>query len=94
MASTLVIRATVLPGNRVEFAAPELPEGAEVEISVRLPETAPPQGGVADYLASLPPVARSAEEWTAIDREFLHERDSWDLTPSTPDGTAASSSRA
>ncbi len=85
MSSTLKLRATVLTGNRVEFTAPELPEGAEVEISVTLPESSQPPptcglhgGGVADYLTSLPAVPRTAEEWAAIEQEFRQERDAWD----------------
>jgi hypothetical protein len=85
MPAMLRLRATVQAGNRVEFTAPELPEGAEVVISVTLAETAteaaalaPRRGGVADYLESLPPVVRSAEEWAAVEREFREERDSWD----------------
>jgi hypothetical protein len=85
MPPTLKLRATVLAGHRVEFTAPELPEGAEVEISVVLPAvrgpmpaSAPPAGGVADYLASLPPISRSVEEWAAVERQFREERDSWD----------------
>lgn len=35
-------------------------------------------GGTADYLASLPPVPRTAEEWEAIERELREERDAWD----------------
>jgi hypothetical protein len=37
MATTLELTATVLPGGRIEFSAPGLPEGREVEISVRVP---------------------------------------------------------
>lgn len=38
MRTTLQIEATVLPGHRVEFSAPELPEGATVEVTVVVPE--------------------------------------------------------
>jgi hypothetical protein len=37
MTSTFRIRTKVLPGHRIEFAAPELPEGHEVAVSVALP---------------------------------------------------------
>jgi hypothetical protein len=33
------IMTRVLPGHRIEFAAPELPEGQEVAVSVALPDT-------------------------------------------------------
>jgi len=41
MQSALRLETTVLPGHRVEITAPELPEGATVEVIVVLPETAP-----------------------------------------------------
>jgi len=85
MTPTLRLRSTVLPGNRVEFTAPELAEGTEVEIYVArvameltgLPPAATHRG-VADYLASLPPVRRSAAEWAQIEEEFQRERDAGD----------------
>ena len=55
MPSQLTLRTTVLPGNRVEFSAPELPEGAEVEISVTLPgasfQPMPRNEGIAEAAA-------------------------------------------
>jgi hypothetical protein len=79
MGSTLKLKTTVLEGNRVEFSAPELPIGAEVEVNVSLPDSAAPSPGpagpgVADYLLSLPPVARSADEWMAVEEELRGER--------------------
>ena len=37
MDATLRITTKVLPGHRIEFSAPELPEGREVAVSVALP---------------------------------------------------------
>ncbi len=37
MANTLHITVPILPGKRIEFAAPELPEAGEVELVVYLP---------------------------------------------------------
>jgi hypothetical protein len=85
MQATIKRHTTVLPGHRIEITAPELPEGADVEVIVILPAApreAPraslPVTGVADFLRSLPPVPRSTEEWAAIEREFQEERNAWD----------------
>ncbi|MCI0459510.1 MAG: hypothetical protein L0Z62_21375 [Gemmataceae bacterium] len=42
MQTALRMETTVLPGHRLEISAPELPEGAKVEVIVVLPATAPP----------------------------------------------------
>ena len=84
MQSALKLTARVLPGKRIEFTAPELSEGAEVEIFVTLPDSAlqpepekPHQfKDVIAFLDSLPPVQRTPEEWVQIEREFQEERDS------------------
>lgn len=79
MQAALKLKTRVLPGNRVEFAAPELPEGVEVEVFVALPETpAPTPGGVLDFLNSLPPGPRSAATWEEVERNFQEERNSWE----------------
>src|SRR5689334_22423455 len=39
MQSTLHLTATVLPGNRIEISAPELPENKTVELVIYLPDT-------------------------------------------------------
>jgi hypothetical protein len=82
MQAALKLKTTVLSGGRVEFTAPELPEGTNVALIV-LPELPAPteQGkaqGVWDYIQSLPPVQRTPEEWAEIEREFQEERNSWD----------------
>lgn len=38
MQTALRLEVTVLPGHRLEVSAPELPEGARVEIIIVLPE--------------------------------------------------------
>ena len=85
MQATIKLHATVLSGHRIEITAPELPEGAHVEVIVMLSEapgettgTPRPLQGVADFLRSLPAVPRTTEEWAAIDREFQEERNAWD----------------
>jgi hypothetical protein len=80
------LKTKVLPGKRIEFTAPELTEGAEVEIFVALPDAAPqpepepPQvfASALDYLDSLPPIQRTPEEWAQVEREIQEEKDSWE----------------
>ncbi len=86
MQAAIKLTARVLPGKRIEFTAPELPEGEEVEIFVALPERHidAPVGegktqGVWDFIQSLTPVQRTPEEWAEVEREFQQERDSWDF---------------
>jgi hypothetical protein len=85
MQGAIKLHATVLSGHRIEITAPELPEGAQVEVIVMLPDapeeataSPPPFQGVADFLKSLPPISRTAGEWAAIEREFQEERNAWD----------------
>jgi hypothetical protein len=80
------LKTRVLPGNRIEVTAPELIEGADVEVFVALPEDAPcaesqePRifASAIDYLNSLPPIERTAEEWAQVEREIEEERNSWE----------------
>ncbi len=58
------IEATVPPGHRREISAPELPEGAQVEVIVVLPEKAEPRFASAlEFLESLPPGPRAFRTW-------------------------------
>src|SRR5438105_2471983 len=52
------LTTTVLPGSRVEFIAPELPEGAEVDVFVMISDTAE-QSALAGRFRAL------AERWYA-----------------------------
>lgn len=77
------LTAKVLPGKRIEFTAPELVEGQDVEIFVALPTvparpSTPSFASAADYLASLPARHRTPEEWAQIERELQEDKDSWD----------------
>lgn len=79
MAVALRLKSTVLPGNRVEFTAPELPECAEVDIVVALPDA--PLGErrcVLDIVDACPPSTLTSEDWARIEREFQEDRNSWD----------------
>ncbi len=83
MQAALKLTARVLPGKRVEFTAPELIEGEDVELIVLksdkpVPPHAQPFASAWEYLQSLKPVERTPEEWAAIEREILAEKDSWE----------------
>lgn len=70
----------VLSGKRVEFTAPELNEGEEVELIILKtePEHAPPQFASAwEYLQSFEPQMHTPEEWAEIERQFQGERNAW-----------------
>jgi hypothetical protein len=78
MPAPLRRETTVLPGHRIEISAPELPEGARVEIII-VPATmpAPGQRSALEIIESL----RGHRLFTTPDqvRQYLHEeRDSWD----------------
>jgi hypothetical protein len=79
MQSALRLETTVLPGHRLEVSAPELPEGARVEVIVVLPEEpSRERRSMLDLLATLPPgplLFRTPEE---VNRYLQEERDSWE----------------
>lgn len=56
MQAALRVQTTILPGHRLEIAAPELPEGATVEVLVVWSaEPSPRRQSMLDFLAPLPP---------------------------------------
>ena len=60
MQPALRMETTILPGHRLEISAPELPEGARVEVIVVLPEKPEPcRISMLEFLESLPPGPRS-----------------------------------
>jgi hypothetical protein len=75
----LRLETTVLPGNRLEVTAPELPEGAKVEVTVVVPEQQKRvRVSTLEFLATLPPgplMFKTAED---VNRYLQEERDSWD----------------
>jgi hypothetical protein len=79
-ATAVRVRTTVLPGHRVQFVAPELTEGTEVEVIALAPEPTvqAPRLPLAELLRSFPHRQLTAEEWAERDREFQEDRDSWD----------------
>jgi hypothetical protein len=79
MQAALRLETTVLPGHRLEVCAPELPEGATVEVIVVLPETPKPRFSSAlDFLESLPPGPRAFPTWEEYERHLREEKDAWE----------------
>ena len=77
MQTALRLETTVLPGHRLEVSAPELPEGAKVEVIVVLPEK-PQSVSMLDFLESLPPGPRAFPTWEEYERHLREEKDSWE----------------
>jgi len=79
MQTILHTETTVLPGNRVEVSAPQLPEGAKVEVTVALAEQ-PTQERVSlvDFLKTLPPGPRAFKTWEEYEEFLRKEKESWD----------------
>jgi hypothetical protein len=79
MQTTLHIETTVLPGNRVEFSALELREGAKVEVTVVLAEQlAQERVSLFDFLKTLPPGPRAFKTWDEYEEFLRKEKESWD----------------
>ena len=79
MQTALRMETTVLPGHRLEVSAPELPEGAKVEVIVILPEKPKPQFGSAlEFLESLPPGPRAFPTWDEYEQHLREEKDAWE----------------
>ncbi len=79
MQTTLRVQTIVLPGHRLEVSAPELPEGAKVEVIVVLPEDLQPRFRSAlEFLQSLPPGPRAFKSWDEYERHLQEERNSWE----------------
>jgi hypothetical protein len=77
--TTLRMQTTILPGHRLEISAPELPEGAIVEVTVVFRETPGPEFPSAlEFLESLPPGPRAFPSWEKYEQHLREERDSWD----------------
>lgn len=79
MGVTTHIKATVLPGNKIEVPAPEYAVGQTVDVTVMWPEAEPNRRRSAlEILDSLPggQMFKTAEE---VDRYIEEERNSWDF---------------
>ena len=78
MQSALRMETTILPGHRLEITAPELPEGARVEVIVVLPATtSSPRQSMLEFLATLPPGPLLFKTPEEANRYLQEERDSW-----------------
>ena len=81
MQAALKRQTIVLSGGKIEFDAPELPEGASVEVIVMLSEKDTPQTlprrSVMDIIAELGGhrLFASPDE---VDNHLKQERDSWE----------------
>src|SRR5579884_1285248 len=79
MQTALRMETTVLPGHRLEISAPELPEGAKVEVIVVLPEKpVPTRRSMLEFLATLPPGPLLFKTPEEANRYLQEERDSWE----------------
>jgi hypothetical protein len=79
MQPALRTETTVLPGHRLEITAPELPEGARVEVIVVLPEKPEPRRiSMLEFVASLPPGPRAFPTWEEYERHLQEEKNSWE----------------
>ncbi len=79
MATAVKLKSVVLRGNRVEFTVPELPEGAEVDITISVCAPSRPRTrSVLDIVKARPPSGLSEDDWRRIERDLQDDRDSWD----------------
>jgi hypothetical protein len=79
MQTALRLETTVLPGHRLEITAPELPEGAKVEVIVVLPERQELRRiSMLEFLATLPPGPLLFKTPEDVNRYLQEERDSWE----------------
>jgi hypothetical protein len=79
MQTALRLEATVLPGHRLELSAPELPEGATVEVIVVLPATPPPRRqSMLEFLAALPPGPLAFPTWEEYEQHLQEEKNAWE----------------
>jgi len=77
MSLAVHIQTTILPGNRIEIQAPELPEGRSATVLVLVDDAPSSKRKLSDILAAYPggQLFRSAAE---VDAFLKEERDSWD----------------
>jgi hypothetical protein len=79
MHTALRLETVVLPGHRLELSAPELPEGAKVEVTVVVQERQERRFASAlEFLQSLPSGPRAFPTWEEYHRHLREDRNSWD----------------
>jgi hypothetical protein len=78
MQTVLRLETRILPGHRLEISSPELPEGAEVEVIVVLPQPGKSSPvSMVELVASLPPGPRAFPTWEEYERHLRKEKDAW-----------------
>ena len=79
MQTALRLETTVLPGHRLEVTAPELPDGAKVEVIVVLPEEAKQHRlSMLELVESLPPGPRAFKTWEEYEQHLREEKAVWE----------------
>jgi hypothetical protein len=78
MQSALHIKTTVLPGHRIEVAAPQLKEGAPVDVFLVLPEAEGASRKSALEIIRQLKGHRLFQTPEEVDRHLKEERDAWD----------------
>jgi hypothetical protein len=74
--AAMKIKTRVLPGRRIEVETPELKEGDLVDVVVSSSEQRR-EGGLLDFLKSLPEGPRSASTWDEIEGQLAKDRENW-----------------
>lgn len=79
MQPALRTQTTVLPGNRIEVTAPQLPEGSRVEVIVVLAEqTKLRRPSMLEFLETMPPGPRAFRTWEEYEQHLREEKDAWE----------------
>jgi hypothetical protein len=81
MQAALRLETTVLPGHRLEVRAPELPDGAKVEVIVVLPaQPSTRRMSMVEFLQTLPsgPSPRCFPTWDEYEQQLQKEKDAWE----------------
>lgn len=84
MTATTTITTRVKTGHRIEVLAPDVPDGAEVQLTIAYdpeitePAGKPPRISMLDIAASIPPGPHPFATWEEYDRALEEERNAWD----------------
>jgi len=81
MQAALRLETTILPGHRLEVRAPELPDGAKVEVIVVLPaQPSLRPMSMVEFLQTLPesPSPRCFPTWDEYEQHLQKEKDAWE----------------
>jgi hypothetical protein len=77
MSQVIEVKATVLPGHRIEVHVPDFPEGGLARVRIELEGASPPKRRLSEVLGGYPggQLFGSAEE---VEAYLRAERASWD----------------